>query len=290
MVHDLEEVLAIEAARTGQTTGEATTVLQSLSGDTADFAPDPPAPPQARARAAPCWCSRLLAADGRVPRHAHREGHRRPGREEAARARPRCGSPAARRATTTRRATTASRPSAARNAIDGNRSTNWNTESYQGGFEGSHKSGVGLYVDAGRLIRGPRPHARDRHARVQGRRLRVRDRAAEPARLDPAHPGQAGQAGPHLPASTRAGACTATTCSGSASCLDERRRPRSRSCRSSASAARQGVGGRGLERVVLLQHADHDHDLRCPCPPASPRRAAARSPRRPGPGSVTSRS
>src|SRR4051795_3489838 len=39
MVHDLEEVLAIEAARTGQTTGEATTVLKSLSGDTADFVP-----------------------------------------------------------------------------------------------------------------------------------------------------------------------------------------------------------------------------------------------------------
>src|SRR5918912_1003272 len=39
MVHDLEEVLAIEAARTGQTTGEATTVLKSLSSDTADFVP-----------------------------------------------------------------------------------------------------------------------------------------------------------------------------------------------------------------------------------------------------------
>src|ERR671921_254916 len=39
MVHDLEEVLAIEAARSGQTTGEATTVLQTLSGDTADFVP-----------------------------------------------------------------------------------------------------------------------------------------------------------------------------------------------------------------------------------------------------------
>src|SRR5919205_113053 len=39
MVRDLEEVLAIEAARTGQATGEATTVLQSLSGDTAEFAP-----------------------------------------------------------------------------------------------------------------------------------------------------------------------------------------------------------------------------------------------------------
>src|SRR5215203_2479681 len=39
MVHDLEEVLAIEAARTGEATGEATTVLRSLSSDTAEFAP-----------------------------------------------------------------------------------------------------------------------------------------------------------------------------------------------------------------------------------------------------------
>src|SRR6185436_9504684 len=39
MVHDLEEVLGIEAARTGEATGEATTVLKSLSSDTADFAP-----------------------------------------------------------------------------------------------------------------------------------------------------------------------------------------------------------------------------------------------------------
>ena len=39
LVHELEEVLAIEAARSGQATGEATTVLQGLSDDTADFAP-----------------------------------------------------------------------------------------------------------------------------------------------------------------------------------------------------------------------------------------------------------
>ena len=39
LVHDLEEVLAIEAARAGEASGEATTVLGSLSGDTADFAP-----------------------------------------------------------------------------------------------------------------------------------------------------------------------------------------------------------------------------------------------------------
>src|ERR671914_453085 len=62
MVHDLEEVLAIEAARTGETTGQAT------------------------------------------------------------------------------------------NAIDGNRTTIWDTETYSGGFEGSNKSGVGLYVDARRAI------------------------------------------------------------------------------------------------------------------------------------------
>ena len=39
MVHDLEEVLGDRGARSGQATGEATTVLRSLSDDTADFAP-----------------------------------------------------------------------------------------------------------------------------------------------------------------------------------------------------------------------------------------------------------
>jgi hypothetical protein len=41
---------------------------------------------------------------------------------------------------------------ASRNAIVGNPTTNWNTETYQGGFEGNDKSGVGLYVDAGNQI------------------------------------------------------------------------------------------------------------------------------------------
>ncbi len=39
MVHDLEEVLAIEVARSGGSSGEATTVLRALPGDTAEFAP-----------------------------------------------------------------------------------------------------------------------------------------------------------------------------------------------------------------------------------------------------------
>ena len=39
MVDDLEDVLAIEVARSGESSGEATTVLRALSGDTADMVP-----------------------------------------------------------------------------------------------------------------------------------------------------------------------------------------------------------------------------------------------------------
>lgn len=39
LVHDLEQALAIEAARSGHSTGEATSVLRALEGDTADFVP-----------------------------------------------------------------------------------------------------------------------------------------------------------------------------------------------------------------------------------------------------------
>src|SRR5918999_605469 len=67
MVHDLEEVLAIEAARTGQTTGEATTVLRNLPGDTADFAPQRLRHPR---RAA------VLALPPARPGHLHAGIHR----------------------------------------------------------------------------------------------------------------------------------------------------------------------------------------------------------------------
>ena len=71
MVHDLEEVLAIEAARTGETSGEATTVLRSLPGETGDFAPARLRRPRRRphrfgARARPG------GRRDRLPRHAHR--------------------------------------------------------------------------------------------------------------------------------------------------------------------------------------------------------------------------
>ena len=183
----------IEAARTGQATGEATTVLRSLSGDTADFAPDPPAPPAARARADAGRARSALAVTGVFLATRTEKGPGAPVVAEAAR--PDRGAAGRRRRERLRPGgrRRASRPRPTRLAIDGIRSTNWDTESYQGGFAGSHKSGVGLYVDAGKRDRRPRARARDRHARLQGGGLRLRDRAAEAGGLDPAHAGEAGK-------------------------------------------------------------------------------------------------
>jgi hypothetical protein len=152
MVHDLEEVLAIEAARTGQTTGEATTVLQSLSADTADFAPTRLRRPK-RALAITLLIAALVAAAaiGLVTRTEKGTGgpvvKKTKGLSEVRLARGAASD-------YDPEGDNKESPDAARNAIDGNLSTNWNTETYQGGFEGSDKSGVGLYVDAGRLIAG----------------------------------------------------------------------------------------------------------------------------------------
>jgi len=150
MVHDLEEVLAIEAARSGQATGEATTVLQSLSGDTADFAPTRLRRPK-RALALTLLVLALVGATavflaartekgtgGTVVKKPAELSEVRLAGDAASDYDPEGDNKESNDAT--------------RNAIDGNRSTNWNTETYQGGFAGSDKSGVGIYVDAGKLI------------------------------------------------------------------------------------------------------------------------------------------
>ncbi|MET0614487.1 MAG: protein kinase [Thermoleophilaceae bacterium] len=150
MVHDLEEVLAIEAARTGQTTGEATTVLQSLSGDTADFAPVRMRRPR-RALALTLLVLAVLAATTVFLATRTEKG---PGGSVVKKPRGltevRLAGGAA--SDYDPEGDNSESPEQARNAIDGSRTTLWDTESYQGGFAGSHKSGVGLYVDAGRLI------------------------------------------------------------------------------------------------------------------------------------------
>ena len=151
MVHDLEEVLAIEAARTGQASGEATNVLRSLSDDTADFAPA-----RLRHPKRALWLSVVLLAAiaGAIAFLATRteEG---PGR--AATPKPPPGLSAVKL-----------KKDAAKDydpegdgeessdrvqfAIDGSPPTEWSTETYEGGFEGSNKTGVGLYVDAGNRV------------------------------------------------------------------------------------------------------------------------------------------
>jgi hypothetical protein len=150
MVHDLEEVLAIEAARTGHATGEATTVLQSLSGDTADFAPRR----LRRPRRALAVTLLVLAALAGTAAFLATRTEKGPGGPVVKKPRGltevRLGGGAANDYDP--EGDNRESPEAARNAIDGIRSTNWDTESYQGGFAGSNKSGVGLYVDAGRLM------------------------------------------------------------------------------------------------------------------------------------------
>jgi eukaryotic-like serine/threonine-protein kinase len=151
MVHDLEEVLAIEAARTGQTTGEATTVLQSLSGDTADYAPIRLRRPR-RVLAATALLLALLAATAVFLATRTEKGTGGPVvKKPRGLAEVRLAGGAAHDFDP--QGDNSESPDAARNAIDGNLGTNWNTETYQGGFEGSNKSGVGLYVDAGSLVR-----------------------------------------------------------------------------------------------------------------------------------------
>jgi serine/threonine-protein kinase len=153
MVHDLEQVLAIEAARAGETSGEATTVLRALSGDTAEFAP------RRLRRPRPLLLTAALGIGLVAGLIAFFATRTEPGPGGAA---------------TPQKGLTEVRLSgdaasdydpegdgkesddAVRNAIDGNSTTNWDTETYRGGLAGSNKSGVGLYLDAGRPLSGRR--------------------------------------------------------------------------------------------------------------------------------------
>ena len=150
MVHDLEEVLAIEAARSGQATGEATTVLRSLSADTADFAPQRLRHPR---RTLFLSVAGLAIAAAVIAVLATRT-EKGPG-------------PAATQSTPGLSAVHLSKNAAhdydpegdgeesrsqVQFAIDPLPTTVWNTETYDGGFEGSNKAGVGIYVNAGSRV------------------------------------------------------------------------------------------------------------------------------------------
>ena len=146
LVHDLEEVLAIEAARSGQTTGEATTVLRNLPGDTADFAPRRLRHPKRTLLLSVLLLALVGAA---IAYFATSRTERGAGSSVTPR------TPGLSVVDLPGRAAKDYDPEGdgeesageAQFAIDGNRTTAWDTETYQGGLEGSNKGGVGLYVD-----------------------------------------------------------------------------------------------------------------------------------------------
>jgi eukaryotic-like serine/threonine-protein kinase len=147
MVGDLEHVLAIEAARAGETSGEATTVLQSLPGDTAEFAPGRLRRPR-RVVITTAVAVGLVA--GLIALFVTRT---EPGTGGGA-------TPSGGGLKEVRLGANAAgdydpagdgeeSPEATRNAIDGNPTTNWDTETYRADLQGVGKPGVGLYIDAG---------------------------------------------------------------------------------------------------------------------------------------------
>jgi eukaryotic-like serine/threonine-protein kinase len=154
MVHDLEEVLTIEVARSGESSGEATAVLRGLPPDTAEYLP-------VRLRNPRRWALTVLAlllAAGSVVAYLALKTERGAGNitpHPPGLARVQLDGSAAEDYDPESEDHRES-PEATRNAIDGNRTTAWNTERYKAGLEGIGKSGVGMYVDAGRPVRARR--------------------------------------------------------------------------------------------------------------------------------------
>ena len=179
MVHDLEQVLAIEAARAGETSGEATAVLRSLPGDTAEFAPRRLRRPRAAVMASALGIG--LAA-GAIAFFATRTEKGAGG----AAVPPQGGLSEVKLA-----GSAASdydpdgdgeeSPDATQNAIDGNPTTNWDTETYRSGLAGVGKPGVGLYIDAGSPVAARRL---DLVSSTPGFQAEVRASNTVPGRID----------------------------------------------------------------------------------------------------------
>jgi eukaryotic-like serine/threonine-protein kinase len=153
MMFDLEQALAIEAARQGEATGEATTVLRGLPDATGEIAPGRLRRPGRYAAAALLLAGAITAAILLLATGAER------------------GRPGTARATPPSRIRSVHLVSAhdydpfgtnkvehttdTGKAVDGDGTTSWTTEAYSTLTLGQ-KPGVGLYVDAGRSVPGRR--------------------------------------------------------------------------------------------------------------------------------------
>jgi hypothetical protein len=146
MVADLEQALAIEASRAGAVNGEATSVLRALPASTRDIAP------RRLLRPRQVWlgfAAMLLAAAGVAAFLLLQANHNTATSESQ----PPPPPPArhvellAAKDFDPAPGDGNEHPYEVQNAIDGNRSTSWSTETYSSGNFGS-KPGVGLYVTA----------------------------------------------------------------------------------------------------------------------------------------------
>jgi serine/threonine-protein kinase len=145
MVDDLEQALAIEAARAGSVNGEATTVLQALPAGSRNIAP------RRLRRPRQLWwgfAATLLAAAGVAAVLLLQVNH-------GGTSKPVAPAPQPLRSVALVGAKDfdpapggdgQEHPTEVNNAIDGNRSTAWSTETYTGAV--LPKAGVGLYVTA----------------------------------------------------------------------------------------------------------------------------------------------
>jgi tRNA A-37 threonylcarbamoyl transferase component Bud32 len=143
MLADLEHALAVEAARSGETTGEATSVLQALPGDTADFVPLRLRRPR-RALLLTLLLGLAIAATVVVLVSRTEQG------TKGGAAPAQVPEPEQVRLTSAGDFDPApgdqrEHENATRSATDGNRATFWDTERYEQGA--LNKPGVGLYVE-----------------------------------------------------------------------------------------------------------------------------------------------
>ena len=144
MVWELEQALAIEAARSGEATGEATTVLRALPDETGEIAPERLRHPRRVFLLSALVVAVLATAAVLLVTNARRGGD-----EEPAVAAPPEPVPVQLRAARDHDpfGDRAEHSEEAGRVLDEDGETTWSTEQYETGQLG--KRGVGLYLDAG---------------------------------------------------------------------------------------------------------------------------------------------
>jgi eukaryotic-like serine/threonine-protein kinase len=149
LLHDLEQVLGIEAARAGATTGEATTVLQTLPGETTEFAPLRLRDPRRWLATVGAGALLIALAIAFLATRAERgpgDASTQAGGLRAVQ----LSSDAAHDYDP--QGDDEESSDATQFAIDANPQTVWDTEQYESDFASLDKQGTGIYVDAGSPI------------------------------------------------------------------------------------------------------------------------------------------